>query len=67
MCYGSQPNNITLSSLFWVQQKVQLWGNLTSGCHDNVFVVVISNSTNHGKIKLLVSMGTWSTGNSDEN
>ena len=38
------------------QQKRNFWENLTSSCHDNTFVGVMSKSTNLAKITLLVSM-----------
>ena len=43
------------------QQKENFLENLTSGCHGNMFVGVMSKSTNLPKITLLVSMETCMT------
>ena len=40
--------------------------NLTSSCHGNTFIGVMSKSTNVAKIPLLVSLETWSHDNSDK-
>ena len=51
----------------WIfQQKENALENLKSGCHGNVFVGVMSNSTNLTEITLLVSMETGWQGNSDK-
>ena len=39
---------------------------MTSGCHGNTFVGIMSKSTNLAKIALLVFMETWSCDNSDK-
>ena len=49
-----------------LQQKENFFEDLTSGCHGNMFVRVTSNSTSLAEIILLVSMETWSHGNSDK-
>ena len=42
--------NIDFLCIF--QQKENFWGNLTSGCHGNALVGLMSNSTNLAKITL---------------
>ena len=48
------------------QQNKHNWENLTSGCHGNTFVGVMSKSTNLANIALLVSIETWSHDNLDK-
>ena len=57
--------NIDFLCIF--QQKENFGGNLTSGCHGNALVGLMSNSTNLAKITLLVSIETWSRDNSEKN
>ena len=55
---------IDFSRIF--QQNENSFENLSPSCHGNASVRVMSNSTNLAKISLLVSMETWSHGNSDK-
>ena len=55
---------IDFSRMFY--QKENCFENLRCGCHGNMFVGVMSKSSNLAKITLLVSMETWSHDNSDK-
>ena len=54
----------TFSRIF--QQNESFGKYMTSGCHGNTFVGIMSKSTNLAKIALLVFMETWSCDNSDK-
>ena len=47
-------------------KKINLFKDLTSGCHGYAFVWVTLKSTNLAKITLLFPMETWSHGNPDK-